>query len=327
MPAPIQPILMTKELPVSDALIPLETVNALEVFTGGKLDDLLHRIREEATSLVPNLKTVAGRKEIASIAYKVSQSKTAIDAAGKALVADLKKQTGDIDSARKKARDTLDALRDEVRQPLTDWEAEQERIERERIEAEERAKAEVEAARLAEIARREEQIRAREDAVRAAEAAEQKRIADEAAERERAEREARLQAEAAEKAKREAAEAVERAEREAREATERAAREAAESEQRAKDAAERAEREKAEAVAAAEQRAKEEAERVERERQQQADAQRREDERRAADVEHRRTINRAAVAALVTLGLDDKAAATVITAIAQGKVPAVAIRY
>lgn len=312
---------------MSESLIPLESVNAVEVFTGGKLDDLLARIRAEAVTLVPDLSTVASRKEIASVAYKVARSKTAIDDAGKALVADLKKQTGDIDAARKRARDTLDALRDEVRKPLTDWEAEQERKEQERKEAEERAKAEAEAARLAEIARKEEEIRAREEAVRAAEEAERQRIAAEQAERERVERETRLQAEAAEKAKREAAEAVERAEREAREAKERATRDAAEAEQRAKDAAERAEREKAEAVAAAERRAQEEADRAERERQAAAETQRKADEARAADVEHRRTINRAAVAALVAAGLSEEAAATAITAIVQGKVPAVAIRY
>ncbi len=312
---------------MSEALIPLESVNAVEVFTGGGLDDLLARIRAEAVTLVPNVKTVAGRKEIASIAYKVSRSKTAIDDAGKALVADLKKQTGDIDSARKKARDTLDALRDEVRKPLTDWEAEQERIERERVEAEERARAEAEAARLADIARREEEIRAREEAVRVAEEAERQRVAAENAERERVQREARLQAEAAENAKREATAAIERAEREAREANERAAREAAEAEQREKDAAARAEREKAEAVAAAERRARDEADRAERERQARADAQRKEEEARAADVEHRRAINRAAMAALIALGISEADAATVITAIVQGKVPAVAIRY
>lgn len=312
---------------MSEALIPLESVNAVEVFTGGGLDDLLARIRAEAVTLVPNVKTVAGRKEIASIAYKVSRSKTAIDDAGKALVADLKKQTGDIDSARKKARDTLDALRDEVRKPLTDWEEEQARVERERVEAEERARAAAEEARLAEIARKEEEIRAREEAVRAAEEAERQRAAAEQAERERVEREARLQAEAAENAKREAAAAVERAEREAREATERAGREAAKAEQRAKDAAERAEREKAEAVAAAERRAQDEADRAERERQAKADAQRKADEARAADVEHRRSINRAAMAALIAQGISEDDAATVITAIVQGKVPAVAIRY
>lgn len=312
---------------MSEALIPLESVNAVEVFTGGGLDDLLARIRAEAVTLVPNVKTAAGRKEIASIAYKVSRSKTAIDDAGKALVADLKKQTGDIDSARKKARDTLDALRDEVRKPLTDWEAEQERIERERVEAEERARAEAEAARLADIARREEEIRAREEAVRVAEEAERQRVAAENAERERVQREARLQAEAAENAKREATAAIERAEREAREANERVAREAAEAEQREKDAAARAEREKAEAVAAAERRARDEADRAERERQARADAQRKEEEARAADVEHRRAINRAAMAALIAQGISEADAATVITAIVQGKVPAVAIRY
>lgn len=312
---------------MSEALIPLESVNAVEVFTGGGLDDLLARIRAEAVTLVPNVKTAAGRKEIASIAYKVSRSKTAIDDAGKALVADLKKQTGDIDSARKKARDTLDALRDEVRKPLTDWEAEQERIERERVEAEERARAEAEAARLADIARREEEIRAREEAVRVAEEAERQRVAAENAERERVQREARLQAEAAEDAKREATAAIERAEREAREANERAAREAAEAEQREKDAAARAEREKAEAVAAAERRARDEADRAERERQARADTQRKEEEARAADVEHRRSINRAAMAALIAQGISEDDAATVITAIVQGKVPAVAIRY
>lgn len=44
-------------------------------------------------------------------------------------------------------------------------------------------------------------------------------------------------------------------------------------------------------------------------------------------MEHRRTINRAAVAALVAAGLSEEAAATAIIAIVQGKVPAVAIRY
>ena len=47
---------------MSEALIPLESVNAVEVFTGGKLDDLLARIRAEAVTLVPDLSTAASRK-------------------------------------------------------------------------------------------------------------------------------------------------------------------------------------------------------------------------------------------------------------------------
>lgn len=233
---------------MSEALIPLESVNAVEVFTGGTLDDLLQRIRTEAVSLVPNVNTVAGRKEIASVAYKVSRSKTAIDDAGKALVSDLKKQTGDIDAARKKARDTLDALRDEVRQPLTDWEAEQERIERERVQAEKRAKAEAEALRIADLERREAELRAKEEAIRAAEEAERQRAAAEKAEKDRIEREAQLQRDAEARAKREAQEAIERAEKAAADAQAAAQREAAAAEQRAKDAAERAQRDKEEAV-------------------------------------------------------------------------------
>ncbi|RBL53377.1 hypothetical protein, partial [Xanthomonas oryzae] len=193
---------------MSDSLIPLESVNALEVFTGAKLDDLLAAIRKEAVSLVPNVDTAAGRKEIASQAYKVARSKTAIDEAGKTLVADLKKQTGEIDAARKKARDTLDALRDEVRQPLTDWEAEQERIASEKAAAEEAERARLEAERLAEIERREAEIRAREEAILAAEQAERARLAAEQAERDRMEREARLQREAEERARQEAQAAI-----------------------------------------------------------------------------------------------------------------------
>lgn len=318
---------------MSEALIPLESVNAVEVFTGGGLDDLLSRIRTEAVTLVPNVKTVAGRKEIASIAYKVSRSKTAIDDAGKALVTDLKKQTGEIDSARKKARDTLDALRDEVRQPLTDWEAEQERIERERVEAEERAKAEAEALRIADLERREAELRAKEEAIRAAEEAERQRVAAEQAEAARVEREAQLKRDAEAQAKREAQEAIERAEKAAADAQAAAQREAAAAEQRAKDAAERAQRDKEEAVRQAEQKAQREAEQRERDRlaaeeKVRAEEQRKADEeaRQAENKAHRRRINIAAVEALTEVIPADLAKA-VVTAIALGKIPAVSIKY
>ncbi|KAF1009531.1 MAG: hypothetical protein GAK28_00169 [Luteibacter sp.] len=310
------------------SLIPVESVNGIELFTGaGNLDDLLARIRQETITIIPDVTTDKGRKEIASLAYKVARSKTVIDDAGKALVADWKAKSAEVDAARKKARDTLDALKGEIRQPLTDWEEEQERIAREAAEAEARARAEAEAARLAEIERREAEIREREAAIARAEA---ERIAAEKAEREareRVEREERIRQEAAERAKKEAEEAIARAEREAKEARERADRERADAVERERVAAERAEHARVEAIRAAEQRAADEAARAERERKAEADRIEAENARRAADREHRKAINNAALAALVEGGIDENVAKAVITLIASGSIPAVSINY
>lgn len=146
----------------STTLIPAEFGDLQAAFAGPALDDLLGRIRAATVTLVPDTTTDKGRKEIASLAYKVSRSKTAIDDAGKALVADIKARASKIDAARKKARDTLDALRDEVRAPLTEWEAEQARIEREKAEAEAAERARIEAERQAEERRRREELERRE---------------------------------------------------------------------------------------------------------------------------------------------------------------------
>ena len=93
------------------------------------LDPYLARVREEIDGFTPDVSTVKGRKEIASIAFKVAKSKTALDNMGKDLVAELKEVPKKIDAERKRMRDLLDAWKDEVRQPLTEWEqAEQARI-------------------------------------------------------------------------------------------------------------------------------------------------------------------------------------------------------
>lgn len=112
-----------------------DTMNALALPTGTELqavfrnteaiDPLIKRIADEVRSHAPDLTTAKGRDAIAALAYKVSRSKTALDEAGKLLTEDAKKQIGVIDAARKKIRDSLDALRDEARKPLTDWEAEE----------------------------------------------------------------------------------------------------------------------------------------------------------------------------------------------------------
>ena len=110
-------------------LVVIEKQNAMAVFTTKEqLDPIIEAIEKEARSLVPDVSTRKGRDAIASMAHKVARSKTYIDNAGKDLVAELKALPKQIDESRRIVRERLDALKDEVRRPLTEWEAEQERI-------------------------------------------------------------------------------------------------------------------------------------------------------------------------------------------------------
>ncbi|WP_119690594.1 hypothetical protein [Acinetobacter soli] len=97
--------------------------------TEGGAKALFDRIAEQARSVVPDLSTDKGRKAIASMARKVASTKTAFDAHGKELKEQYTVITNKIDADRKLFRDSCDALRDEIRKPLTDWEqAEADRV-------------------------------------------------------------------------------------------------------------------------------------------------------------------------------------------------------
>ncbi|VFS57454.1 Uncharacterised protein [Raoultella planticola] len=126
-------------------LVVIEKSNAMAIFTSNdQLDPLIEAIEKEARSLVPDVTTKKGRDAIASMAHKVARSKTYIDNAGKDLVAELKALPKQIDESRRVARERLDALKDEVRRPLTEWEAEQARIAEEKAAEEERRRIEAE---------------------------------------------------------------------------------------------------------------------------------------------------------------------------------------
>lgn len=113
---------------MANELITLEALNPVDVYSGG-LDSILNKIEEEATSIIPDISTEQGRKDIASNAYKIARSKTLIDEMGKQLGEDAKNKVDAINADRKKARDRLDALKEKVRKPLTDFEeAEKTRI-------------------------------------------------------------------------------------------------------------------------------------------------------------------------------------------------------
>ncbi|MFK8832652.1 hypothetical protein SL617_17880 [Klebsiella michiganensis] len=327
-------------------LVVIEKKNAMAVFTNNdQLDPLIEAIEKEARSLVPDVTTKKGRDAIASMAHKVARSKTYIDNAGKDLVAELKALPKQIDESRRVARERLDALKDEVRRPLTEWEAEQERI-----KAEEAMLAlHVEALAINEDFDRKLAARIESDhemALLMNDAFDREQAEKKAeAERQRIAREEEIKRQAEEKAKREAEEkhraeleASARREAEERAAKERAERERIEAQQRAereqREAAERAEREKQAAVEAERRKAQEEADRIRREAEQREQAQLAEEKRkaeeearRAADVEHRRGINTAAVQALINQGIPYEWAKACIIAVALGKVPATTIKY
>lgn len=108
--------------PGMNVLATVETLTALDVFTDEKHEELVARLEVYVRALPKDMDTPKGRDEIRSLAAKVARTKTGLDDLGKEFVADLKKQTGAVDAKRKLIRDRLDALRDEVRGPLTKFE-------------------------------------------------------------------------------------------------------------------------------------------------------------------------------------------------------------
>ena len=283
---------------------------------------------------MPVVSTRKGRDAIASMAHKVARSKTYIDNAGKDLVAELKALPKQIDESRRIVRERLDALKDEVRRPLTEWEAEQERIKAEEamnamhaealemnIRFDQELAAKFEADHEMALLMNKDFDRDREEQRRLAEQAQRERdeqLKQEAAEQARRDAEAKHKAEIEAAARREAEEKAraEAAERQRIEAEQRAAREK-------KEAEARAEREREEAVAA------------ERRRQEEAEAARLAEEKRkaeeealrAADKEHRRTINRRVIADLIAQGIPEEFAQKALLAIAGGKVQDAHIKY
>jgi septal ring factor EnvC (AmiA/AmiB activator) len=308
---------------------------------------------------VPDISTDKGRKRIASLAAKVSRSKTAVEKPGRDYLKRLKEQPKVVEAELRRFVTECDRLRDEVRRPLTEWEnAEKLRTEalqqrltnlraladvidlsgnclpstdiQERIqeaksvaldESWQEYAAEAGVAKDSTIQKLEESLAVAQK--REHEAAELERLRKEAEEKARIEREENIRREAAEQARLEA-------EQKAKAEIDAAARLAAEEKARAEvaerqriEAEQRARREKEEAVAE-ERRRQEEAEKARlKEQKRIAD----EEARRAADKEHRRTVNRRVIADLIAQGIPEEFAQKAMLAIAGGKVQDAYIKY
>lgn len=367
-------------------LVVIAPANEVALFTEGDgIDAMLADIRKQAASLVPDVTTAKGRKEIASVAYAVAKTKTYLDGLGKELTAKYKEIPARIDANRKLIRDTLDALKDEVRAPLTQYEAEEEArvaalqsrlvrlnelgsaanieiavadLQAMLLDAEQTAlddswqellplatvAKELATKRLNEVLAARQKYEAEQaelEALRKKQAEQERidrerRIAEEAAEqarrqeedRQRLKREAALrreqeaqrQAQAAREREEQAKRDAEAAELARQRAEARRIEEAAQAEQRRIQAQADAKRQAEEAAARA---AEQERQRIEQERARKLQ----EDERRAADVEHRRTINNAILVDMVSLGIEEEKAINFIKFIASGKSEHLAIKY
>ncbi|EKS6325416.1 hypothetical protein OR209_001547 [Enterobacter hormaechei] len=314
-------------------VIEIKPEQAPVLYVAGGLDAYLEQIRQ-AVNEVPDLSTKKGRDRVASLAAQVSRSKTAIEKPGREYLKRLKEAVRPAEAEIKRFVDACDELRDATRRPLTEWEAEQERIKAEEamnamhaealemnIRFDQELAAKFEADHEMALLMNKDFDRDRE---------EQRRLAEQA----QREHEERIKQEADDKAKREAEERH-KAELDAaarREADEKARADAAE--RKRKEDADRAEREKQDAIAEEKRKAQEEADRIKREAEAKekarlAEEQRKveEEARRAADKEHRRTVNRRVIADLIAQGIPEEFAQKALLAIAGGKVQDAHIKY
>ena len=96
--------------------------NALDIFTKGGLSAILESVEIKVRAMALDGSTAKGREEIRSVAYKITRTKTALDAEGKKLTETWRASTAKVNADRKVAQERLDSLAEEVRAPLTEFE-------------------------------------------------------------------------------------------------------------------------------------------------------------------------------------------------------------
>ena len=285
----------TQDAPTT-GLIVVPDVPPAELFTGDRIDELIKEVRACVKDAPTDATTERGRKEIASLAYKVSTSKTLVQKIGDELVAPHNKELKRINPIRKKWKEELDIIRQEVRRPLDEWEYQ---------EAQKRAELDRDLRMLRDLRDNTDalDVAGLEDRLAKAESTYNRNwldLKDHAADAYEATVSAlRQRIEARKEYEATQAELAELRKKEAE-------RERVEHEQRIADDAARAEREKQEAKAAHEARAK---------------------AAREADEKHRRAIEASILRAFIDAGMEQAHAAQATFAIVDNKIPHVTINY
>ena len=123
-------------------LIEIEETTILAAFVApAGLDPLIQQAKDLVDGFEHNVDSAGGRARTASLAAKVAKFKTRLDSMGKGLTADWKAKSKVVDNSRKEMRDTLDLLKIEARQPLTEWESAE--LEKEAAAEAERVQAQI----------------------------------------------------------------------------------------------------------------------------------------------------------------------------------------
>ncbi|WP_122408947.1 hypothetical protein [Pseudomonas viridiflava] len=97
--------------------------NAPTIFVAGGLSRFVDAVKAEVCGEVPDLKTKKGRDRIASLSAKVSTRKASVEKPGRDYLRHIKTLPKVVEDELREFVLTMNALRDEVRKPLTEWEA------------------------------------------------------------------------------------------------------------------------------------------------------------------------------------------------------------
>lgn len=96
--------------------------NAPTIFVAGGLGRFIDAVKDEVCAEVPDLKTRKGRERIASLSATVSKRKASVEKPGRDYLRHIKTLPKVVEDELREFVTAMNTLRDQVRQPLTEWE-------------------------------------------------------------------------------------------------------------------------------------------------------------------------------------------------------------
>ncbi len=121
-------------------LVVIESLDVPKMFQPNGLDVIIDEIEAKANDFVSDISTEAGRKEVASFAFKIARSKKLVEKLGKDCASEAEKTVKNIRAERMRGVARLQEIQDQIRQPLDEYE----QRERDRIQAHEKAILQIE---------------------------------------------------------------------------------------------------------------------------------------------------------------------------------------